>query len=141
MLTHDKHVALTQSKRQRALDAVRERFRLAEAAETAARNRRLEARRVIEDVRRERQRLEDERLRAKMLLEAADISLTLDDVMALRPCRRISAVRKMLKQYWNDDVPVTAQMALDAGCKESDIRWVQYQLRRYAPQDQNVDTA
>ena len=140
MLTHAEHVAITQAKRQRALDAIRERHRLAEAVETEARNRRLEARRVLEDARRERQRLEDERLRAKMLLDTADIALTLDDVVALRPCRRISAVRRMLKKYWNEDVPVTAQMALDAGCQISDINWVQYQLRRYAPKDPQADT-
>ena len=131
MLTHAQHVAQTQSKRQRALDAVRKRFATQEALEAADRAVRIKRRNELEAIRIQREQEQKERMRIKLMESCGDIALSLDEVLALHPCRRIAAVRRMLKSYWDTDTPVTAQQALDAGCQLSDISWVQQQLKKY----------
>lgn len=131
MLSHTQHVQHTQAKRAAQLHAIRAQYLEREAAENALRQERNARRERIEQLRLAREAERETALRAKMLTACGNTGLILDEVLSLRPCRRIDFVKHALQKYWDEDIPVTAQMALDAGCTSTDVKWVMYKLKKY----------
>lgn len=134
MLLQD-HIRHGQEKRARQLASMRNNVvakleaELAIIRERAARQRAMiEANEVIRRARQEERKKE---LREKLIFELGDTALTLDDVLAMRPCRRVAAVKRLLGKTWDHDRAVTAKQALEAGCDTMDIEWVKYRLDKF----------
>lgn len=115
---------LQQRRRQMQLQDMRDRFAQKEAILATEMAVRHERQRAIERERIARQKQRDAELRIAMMTRVGVHALTLDQVMTLRPCRRIREVHKLLRPIWDNDMPVSAEQAIALGCADSDIRWV-----------------
>lgn len=130
MLTIQQRINRAQAKRQVQLANMRQAASDKIAAQRIILEARIERQHFLEQQRILRQAVREQALRERLIKRSGDIALTLDDVVALRPCSRIQAVHKMLRPLWEQDIPVTAQQALEAGCNASDITWVMMRLKR-----------
>lgn len=125
----EQRVQYMQLRRANELVALRTALHLKWEAERAEFQVRLERKRAIaeEASRKEATRTAD--IRAKMLASCGNPVLTFDEVLALRPCRRIAAVKRLLGDRWADDQAINAEQAIEVGCTNDDIFWVVSKLK------------